>query len=186
MRSITSKKNTNKAKQLMLGLILVVVMFISVLGYAFQGKEDDSNKKINYNGFEFIDKNGFWFLNIGNSEFVFKHNPNEVEKIDSQLKYLSYYSGKPLYIFSEDNLEAELEIYRNLQKTALRISPAYLEGEEGNENYPIKTCEDNFIIIKESNNTNIIQNQSCVFIEGPKENLTKIADEFLFKILDIE
>jgi hypothetical protein len=122
---------------------------------------------------------------VGQFQFAFKHNPKEVEKIDSELKYLDTYYGKPLYISSESN-EAGAEIERNLGQIALRIRRAYLEGEEGEENLPTKTCEDNFIIIKKSNNTEITQNESCVFIKGPLGNLTKITDEFLFKILDVE
>ena len=53
------------------------------------------------------------------------------------------------------------------------------------EDYPIKTCDDNFIIIKENNNTGIIQSESCVFIQGQQENLTMITDEFLFKVFGI-
>ena len=33
---------------------------------------------------------------------------------------------------------------------------------------------------------NIYQQENCVFIEGPRENLTQITDEFLFKITGIE
>jgi hypothetical protein len=53
------------------------------------------------------------------------------------------------------------------------------------ETLPIKTCEDNFIIIKENNFTNIIQEDNCVFIQGPSENLTMVSDEFLFHILGV-
>ena len=54
------------------------------------------------------------------------------------------------------------------------------------EDLPTKTCEDNFIIIKEGNYSNIIQDENCVFIEGKQEDLVQIVDEFLFKILGIK
>jgi len=83
MKTIIQKKKKDRTKQLILGGVLVVVMFFSVLGYAFQGKGDDSSKKIIYNGFEFVNQNGFWYLDMGQFQFAFKHNPREVEKIDS-------------------------------------------------------------------------------------------------------
>lgn len=188
MRKIISKYKESKRKKrngIIIGLILVGVMLFSVLGYAFRGGGNDDIKKLNYNDFEFVEQNGFWFTNIENFQFAFKYNPQQVEEIDSELKYLDNYYNKPLYISSE-NSEAELEIYRNLfyqNQIVQRMQSACLE--ECDENLPVKTCEDNFIIIKENNISEIIQEENCVFIKGREENLTKITDEFLFKILGI-
>ena len=99
MRTLIQKKKTNRTKQLILGGILVAVMFVSVLGYAFQGKEDDESKKIIYNRVEFLNQNGFWLLDLGQFQFVFKYNPKEVEKIYDDPAYpsLSYY-GTPFLV----------------------------------------------------------------------------------------
>ena len=192
MRKIISKHTENKRKKrnaLIIGMILIFIMFFSVIGYSFRGREDNGVKKIDYNGFEFTKQNDFWFTEIGNFQFVFKYNPNEIERIDSKLKYLENYYEKPLYISSE-NKDAELEIYRNLDprfnQIVQRIQPACLDGENCTGDLPVKTCEDNFIIIKESNVSRIIQEENCVFIEGKQENLIKLADEFLFKLLGAE
>ena len=58
-------------------------MLFSVLGYAFRGgnNEEDNIKELNYNGFEFVEQNGFWFTNIENFQFIFRYNPEQVEKI---------------------------------------------------------------------------------------------------------
>lgn len=160
-------------------------MFFSVLGYGFMGNSRKSNTNVEYNGFEFAEQNGFWNLNLGNLNFVFRYNPKETENISSQVNYLNSYSEKPLYIYSENN-EASSEVYINLNQMAQRIQSACLDGYECSENVPIKTCEDNFIIISESNETNIIQENNCVFILGPYENLTMMSDVFLFKVLGVE
>lgn len=185
MRQITTQKDKerkNRTKQYAVGVILVLIMFLSVLGYSFQREEQDSTKKINYNGFNFINQNGFWVLEDQN--FIFRYNPLEVEKINSQILPLSNYAGKPLYISSE-NQEAGSEIYTNLNPIVQRIQYACLENETCDSDLPIKTCQDNFIIIKEADSNKISQNENCVFIQGPYENLTKISDEFLFKIIGI-
>jgi len=187
MRKIVSKHSQRKKdriKQFIVGGVLVFIMLFSILGYAFRGEENDESPKINYNGLEFVNQNEFWFLNLEDLNFIFKYNPNEVERIDSELKYLNNYYGKPLYVSSETN-EAELEIYRNLNQIVQRIQPACLKKEKCYENLPIKNCTHNFIIIKKDNISKIEQEDNCVFISAPRENLTRITDEFLFKILGI-
>ena len=100
---------------------------------------------------------------------------------------LSNYYNKPLYISSE-NSEIANEIYKNLfyyNQIVQRIQNACLEGEGCEGNLPIKNCEDNIIIFKESENNEIIQEKNCVFIKGKKEDLVKLSDDFLFKIIGI-
>ena len=190
IRKIISKDTEEKRRKRngwIIGIILIAVMLFSVLGYSFGSGDENSSTKINYNGFEFLKQNDFWVLEKDSSYFIFTYNPEQVEKINSNLKPLESYKGKPLYIFSEDS-EAELEIYRNLfyqNQIVQRFQEACPEGEKCEGNIPVKTCEDNFIIIKESEKNEIIQEKNCVFIRGEIENLTKSSDEFLFKILGI-
>ena len=58
------------------------------------------------------------------------------------------------------------------------------------ENLPVKTCQDNFIIIEDTSNSNepsgIEQKNNCVFIKENSNGLLGISDEFLFKILGVE
>ncbi len=191
MRRITTRSQEAKqkrTKQFIVGGVLIVIMFFSVLGYAFRGSGDeDDDQKINYNGFEFVRQNNFWFLELGDFQFAFKYNPKQVEQVSSQVNFLNTYSRKPLYVFTESQ-EAGEEIYRNFNPQYNNIVQRMQNAcfEECEEDVPIKTCEDNFIIIEESEIVEIIQNQSCVFIRGPLENLTMITDEFLFKIIGVE
>jgi len=195
IRKILSKEEENKRKkrnQLAVGLILVVLMFLSVAGYAFVGggSENENNlnsNKVSYNSFEFYNQNDFWVLNNQNVQLIFKYNPEQTIKISPELNSLDSYYNKPLYI-SSSNREAELEIYKNLQNYVQRIQEACIKenGEECGDNLPIKTCGDNFIIIKEDNISNILQNGSCIIITAPEENLTMVTDEFLFNLFGIE
>ena len=194
MRKILSKEEEAKRtrrNQFLIGGAMILVMVASVLGYAF-GRENQTasnSDKLIYNGFEFVKQSsGFWSVNKDSYQFYFKYNPKETEKVNSALNLLSSYANKPLYIYSE-NIEAATEIYRNLfyqNRIAERVQDACLQGENcSNENYPIKTCDDNFVIIKEGNKTEIKQQNKCVFIYGKSENLTSLSDEFLFKITGI-
>ena len=193
MRKISFKYQDEKKKkrnQMIVGLILIFVMFSSVLGFAFMnfassGGNDMNNpdlNSINYNGFEFIEQNSLWILNQNEINFIFRYNPNQVPRIASEIKPLENYQEKILYLYSE-NILAESEIYTNLFQFTNGIENACLE--ECDEEFPVKTCQDNFIIIREGNK-GITQENNCVFIEGEKEDLTKLADEFLFKLIGVE
>ena len=188
MRKITSVSAEGKKQrrnQIIAGIILLAVMFLSVLGYSTKGSNNNSIEKVSYNGFEFVKQNNLWLLQIGNLNFGFVNNPTQVEKVSTKLEPLSTYYGQPLYVYSA-NSDADSEIYRNLNQIAKRIQKACYEEEKCTEDIPFKDCNNKFIIIEESNKTEIIQNKSCVFIHSPVANLTQMSDEFLFKILGVE
>jgi len=180
-----SEVKKQKKNQIIISVILIIVMFGSVFGVivnSFGRKED--NSKVDYNGFEFIKKSNFWLLELGDFDFIFKYNPNEIQEIETEVKYLNNYYNKPLYLSSE-HAEATYEIVSNLNQISLRTQNACLNENDCEGDLPTITCEDNFIIIEEKNQTNIIQDNNCVFIQGPQENLTMVSDEFLFHILGI-
>lgn len=189
MRRLVSREESAKKRkrnQIILGVILVGIMVFSTIGFAIQGNssgnsgEDVSGNEIEYNGFKFVNQNGLWVL--GN--FVFQSVPQQVEDIGEGIKTASSYQGMPAYIYSEDE-GAEIEIGVNMGQIALRVQKACPENTVCDEDLPVKTCSDNFIIIKESNVSRITQEENCVFIEGLNEDLVELADQFLFKVLGI-
>ena len=187
MKRFISKRERDrgaKRNQIIIGVALAFLMMLSVLGFALQGgnnqEDEGSLEDVIYNGVEFKYNNGLWVVD----NFVFKYNPQQVEDIGFNLKDINNYQGKPVYIYSESE-EAELEVYINLGQVAQRTQDACIENEECFGNFPVKTCEDNFIIIKENNNSIITQDNNCVYIKGLQEDLTKLTDQFLFKILGI-
>src|SRR3989344_8166799 len=157
-------------------------MLFSTLGYSFQGGGSNGNKNVEYNGIKFTQQNNLWITSIKNVQFSFEYNPKLVEKISSDIKGIDNYYNKPLYISSE-NIEAESEVYRNLAQIVQRVQEACLENEKCEGDLPVKTCKDNLIVIKENDINNIRQEENCIFIEGKKDDLIKLTDEFLFKTL---
>ena len=188
MRKIVSKEKKakkEKRNQAIIGIVIIFVLLSSIIGYSFQNGQKDSQKKVEYNGFEFIEQGDYWVLNEGN--FIFSYNPKEVEQVNENFLGLEDYSNKPLYIFSENN-KAELEIYQNLyyyNQIVQRMQKGCPINENCGEDIPTKTCEDNFIIIKESDFSRIYQQDNCTFIEGSQEELVQLTDEFLFNVLGI-
>ena len=185
--SKSEKERKRKRNQIIIGVSLAFLMVLSVLGFGLQGNfgkgNEDSSDKVVYNGLEFTYIDEFW--RIGN--FAFKYNPEQVPEIGSELKNATFYQGLPVYIYSEND-EAETEIRVNLGLVAERVQRACIdeEGIECSKELPIKTCEDNFIIIKENNISRIKQENNCVYIEGPEEELVELVDQFLFKIFGVK
>lgn len=196
MRKILSKKDyekKTKRNNLIIGIFLGVTMLISLLGYSLMSNENESTEKIEYKGKLFTNSNGLWQTNIGGFIFSFIYSPKESFIFNSEINYLNKYANLPLYVYLEnlensESYEAFNEIYRNLfytNKIVQRIQYACLEGEKCEEDVPIKNCSENMIIIKESNTSHLYQKDNCVFIEGKKEDLVKITDSFLLKIIDL-
>ena len=190
MRALISKEQEEKKRkrnQTILVVFLGFIMIASTLGYAIQSNLGGSQtvngaNETKYNGYTFTNQNGLWVL--GN--YVFRNLPQQVPNIGFGINTAISYQGKPAYIYSEND-EAEVEVLANLGQIALRVQRACPSNSTSCEaGLPVKTCSDNFIIIKESNTSSITQDNNCVYIEGTQEQLTALADQFLFKILGIK
>ena len=191
MRKIISKKiedKKNQKKQLLVGALLILIMALSTIGYSLKNGQKEDTKELMYNNIKFTQINNLWNAKIGNYQFYFSYNPTEVEEVNSTLNFLNNYNNAPLYIYSE-NSDVTMEIYRNLvyyNGIVERMQEACLEGESCAEGVPIKNCTNNFIIIKKSITKEIRQEENCVFISGNDEELVKMSDGFLFKIMGIQ
>jgi hypothetical protein len=158
-------------------------VFGVIVGSIGQNNQEDSS--LEYEGYEFVSQDGLWYTVAGNFQFAFTYFPSQVQNNTETLNPLTSYSGKPLYVSSEDS-NSEIEIYRNLQQIAERIQSACLDENNCEEDFPIKTCSDNFIIIEESSESGITQSNNCVYIRGNQEELLELTNEFLFKIIGIK
>ena len=182
----TSEKR-KKRNQMILGGFLVLIIGLSTFGYSLNMQNKETVNKAVYNGLEFVEDNGFWKTFLGNLNLVFRYNPKQLEGFiyDKELADLISYSNEPLYLNYEDN-EAGLEIYNNLNQIAERMQGACLNEENCEGDLPIKNCSSNIIIIKEANSSSIKQQENCIFIEGKREDLTKLTDEYLFRLFGIK
>lgn len=202
MRKIVSAREVekrNKRNQLIVGIILVSLLLFSVLGYAFQGRDnsndssenEENNGKFTYNGFEFTYQNGFWAADYLDSFLLFSYSPTDGQMIGFQEmnKSLEEYSNKTVYIYSNNlnNIAAETELKMNLLAITKDITKVCLEGEDCQDlSLPVKTCEDNVIVIKESSEQKLSYDNNCVIISGEQESLIRLVDEFLFKLFKIK
>jgi hypothetical protein len=190
MRSLVHRKKDNRKWGVIGGILLIALMFLSVVGYSFLGSPSEDNEKgegIFYGGFEWFENNGFWISDVGGARITLSKNPNEINREEASLDSIDKYYSKPLYIYFNESLDnyAAILVSTNMQQFVERVGVACLDEKICPEEVPIKTCEDNFIVVQESDSISLRQEDNCVFIEGPSENLSQIADDFILKIVGI-
>jgi len=156
-------------------MIMLLVLVVSSVGYAFMGRDSESNNsgsKTYYNG----DK---WAIDANGGKLLFTYPPENVSNVivDTDLTLQNYYQ-KPLYIASKDNLVGN-EISLSLGKYVSRMQNACY----GNctYDYPEKDCNDNLIIHNSSGSGRIYQENNCIFVDG---NLMEL-DAFLYKVFGL-
>lgn len=184
MRKLVSKREEEKNRrrnQFIVGGVLIFLMLFATLGYAFQSWTGDASSQgnsatISYNGFEFSDAGGFWTLSGEGTSYIFRYNPQQVQEIPSKVNSLTGYSNGTLYLYSE-SVQAEGEIRNNLNQ--------HVQDIEKIESVSEADCaKENAIIIRKGP-AGIRQEGRCVYVTGPESEMTKITDEFLFRVLGI-
>ena len=187
--SKTEKQKKAKINQLIIGLMLMSLMILSTLGFAFNNNSNSGEENIIYNSIQFVRQGDYWTFSIQGSDFITRLTPKDVENIDFVPSLtLQHYTSHPLY-FVGDNGELFNEIAQNLQnRFTSRIGNACISDYECSGDFPIKDCSiDNIIVFKVSNDSieSITKKENCVFIQSSYENQIKYADKFLFSILEI-
>jgi hypothetical protein len=194
MKSIITREESEKKtkrNQLIMGIILILIMTLSTVGYALSTKESESEiGKLKYNGIEFVKESDYWYFNFQGKDFITKYNPKETENASAGFVYskINDFADEPLY-FVGNFQEANFELKRNLYAFALRMQDACIKSINcSSDSLPVKNCSsDNVIIIQESENKkeSIYQENKCVFIFADMNNQTMYADALLFKIMGI-
>lgn len=201
MRKILSQEEINKKERknkLIISIVLVLVMLLSTLGYAFFSSDRNNagteSTKVEYNSIIFNqNENHLWNFDISGYSFETNYNPKDTENISVIMtKTVKDYQNKVIYFGAdakEDiSQEGNQEIYANINRFILRSNFACL-SENCTEDYPIKNCSDNNIIIfKEDDEgiTKIRDDGGCVYIYYNQNDEMRAADAFLFKILGVQ
>jgi len=179
-REALQKKN--KRNQILVGLALILLMLFSTVGFAFNfGVTGDVIEEVEFNGVEFVrDLNtGYWVFTVGGNEYFTVYSPEEVADIEFiNYKTIQNFAGKPLY-FIGDPGNGFAEIYRVLGSVAQRVGGACLD-ESCEEDYPIKDCsKDNIIIMEELSDDNDENESSNKTIEALELNEGIVNEEIV-------
>jgi len=199
MRKILNKNDGEKERKrntLIIGIFLIIIMMFSTVGYAFYSSDrsSDSQQTTEYNGVEFKQTNyGSWIFEIEGYNFETTYNPLDTENISViTSKNIQNYQNRVLYLginSGEDIFQVfNNELISNLDPFIPRSNFACIDN-TCSEDYPIKKCtEENIIILVQDQGgfTRVIDQGDCQYVYSSSQDLTRVADALLFKILGIQ
>ncbi len=183
---ITKEEKERKVRrnQIIMGVLLIVLMVLSTVGFAFTDNFNNE-EKIKYNNVKFTKDSGYWSFNVNGNNFLTLFSPKETEDISSIEISIQDYIEKPLYLIGDDG-EHFSEIAINLNGIVKRINRACLDEKDCKEDFPVKDCSNNIIIFEDSKENMIDKKENCVFIKSGYSEFIRYTDRFLFDLLDIQ
>jgi len=198
MRKILSREvreKKDKRNKTILGVILVIIMVFSTIGYAFYSSDKEGEgglEVITYRSIDFIPTEyGKYRFQIGENTYETYYHPEQTSNITGILtKTLEMYKNKPLYFGvdsrEEINQQGSQEIVYNIGRFLERQGFSCLT-EDCEEDYALKSCVDsNIIIFKQSNLTRITEDIRCVYIEYKEGEVERASDALLFRLLGLQ
>jgi hypothetical protein len=192
MRRIETQAMIDRRKKrnlIIVSVVLIGLLVFAPIGYSlFSGDDEDSEDKLTFNGFEFVNARGYWNLAIQDQIFSFKHSPDEVENVSVSGFYnLGNYSGQVLYLVGlKKNTPSGQEVLNNVGRYILRWQEACLNvsnavGLECEGDLPVKNCDNNLIIFTEGESEEVWTENRCVYVSGG----TRSTDAFLYRLFGI-
>lgn len=200
IKRIISKEEQEKKHRrnmIVITVILGLIMLLSTLGYSFMSFDNSGSTgkttKIDYNGITFQQTtSGTWSFAYGGRNYETLFNPTETTSIITNIKTtINNFYNKPLYfgINTPEDMQpnGNYEITKNLQGIYQKTQFSCIDS-SCTENYPLKNCSENNVIIFKpavSNISKITQQSNCIIITFASGQEEKSADAFLFNILNI-
>jgi hypothetical protein len=173
------KEKRQKRKARIFSFIMLAIMVLSTLGYAFITYEKDSsgsNKNAKGETQEQIG-DSLWLLDYNGQQMTLSTSKEAAKNISVELFFdIKNYAGNQVYVSYENYSFVYYEISNTLGGYAKKVAPACLGKCEAN--LPEKNCTDLLIVYNKSDFNRVYQNENCVFIEGD----IRAVDAFLYKI----
>ncbi len=170
----SSREEGQKRKQVILGVLLVLLMFGSVLGYALSliGSKDSVGSTNLEDSSHIVNANGV--------QFSFIHSTNETRQVPIEGSFSGQdYVNKPVYIAASD-IAVFQQIAAAASTQAERVQQACYGACE-DQSLPEKTCADVLIVWTPSKTNRVYVNDSCVFIDGD----SLAVEAFLYRFFGI-
>ena len=149
--------------------------------------DEDTSSEYEYNGYYFVQIDGYWNIVAGDQSFTFLYDPLSLENVtmeDLDLQVEKVYIG---FVPGEESMEFNayqrtLNLMKAIVPTAL---PACFE-EEGCPDLPIVSCEgENKVVwLREGEDHKIYNEDQCIIFEYIGD-ANKVLDLFTYKILGV-
>jgi len=179
-----------------LALIIGLIMLFSTASYAFFSFDGNTNnenevvEKVNIAGIDFMkDTSGYWNFNVSTMGFQTRYNPQETANISLTLNTtLPDFYNKMLYfgINTPDDIEplGNSEIIKNIGNYATGNQFSCILA-NCTEDYPIKNCRENRVIIFEKAEFSSVSfdENSCILLKYASDDEIRVADAFIYSTL---
>ena len=191
MRKIETREETEKRQtrnKVIIAVIFIGLMVLSTAGFAlFSGNGITKKSSKTYNDVEFkTNDNGYWEFKIQGQSFQTSFTPEETESISADAISISEFSGKPIYFVNSDPASAN-EILYNMGRYATRYQDVCLKDLNcTNPDNIVKTCDDNLIVFKESDEDSVKRDNNCLFINYSPGNEVLVGNRLIFKALGVQ
>jgi hypothetical protein len=174
------KEKRQKKRTRIFSMIMLFIMIVSTLGYAFiTFQEDSDNTKKTSGQAQAQNFDSRWILDYKGQQMALISSKESTKNISLELFLdINNYAGNSIYLDYGNSSAILYEIAQNLQNYALRVLPACYGSCD--LNLPEKNCSDLLIVYKKANENKVYQKENCVFIEGD----VRAADAFIYKIFD--
>tara|TARA_Y100000310_G_scaffold76463_1_gene72951 strand:+ start:4717 stop:5316 length:600 start_codon:yes stop_codon:yes gene_type:complete len=196
IETLQTRESRDKRNRTAIGVVLIVLMVSSTVGFifAFHGgglpgsNSDEIDYDFEYNDIGFFRSGSKLVFQVGNGVFETSLEPSEIESVEFNVFVNAEdFFNRPLYFVFDQREEVVEELERNLGSLALRYDDACLEDREcSDEEFVVKSCEDNVIVISESEEIKTYKEGNCIFLEGPKDMQMILADKLIYRALGIQ
>ncbi len=175
-KEVEDKKRKNRNKYL--GILLLVIMAISSLGYAFISSDKTENGDSSREGI--FEENGQWIARYGDLQLVFYTSPDEAKNVSSNINItLNEFSKSNVYVADKEKVLGGF-LVQSIGKYVSLSDACYGSCEE---DLPEKNCSgSDYLIIWNRNESNSLnQNGKCIFINGD----IKSVDAFVYRVFGL-
>ncbi|MCX6741841.1 MAG: hypothetical protein NTX24_01535 [Candidatus Pacearchaeota archaeon] len=202
-KKIETREDSERKKRrtkLVIGIIIIVLMILSTIGFAMIENNQEVVDNTVYNGYKFTSTSSGWQTTVQGQTITTSYFPTEVLNVTGSNVYAFDFTGKVVYIAVGSQEEVyDVNELGNLNNIAERSQFA-CQPEAENSSFcqesglPIKSCED----VNSSNtarviviNSNVTEPASytyynnCLTINAQSADLKIAVDNFIFKIFGI-
>ncbi len=188
------KKDKGFNKKLIMPLFIVFIMVMSVFGFMW----GSSRKKMEYNGFKFIQlENGGFMLKIDNSKVIFNYYPSELEWLNTTKGIKDLFNTPMVYVTYDPNsthAETIAQIHFNIAQLLDETKGIYVQNaftSETEHDIPVITCKNAtlsvpVVKIEKANTTEITLEDWCVVVKAKdKQEMFGAYERLLYSILGV-
>ncbi|MBN2458070.1 hypothetical protein JXB31_02980 [Candidatus Woesearchaeota archaeon] len=197
-RKRKEKKKSLLNKQNIVGLIIVVIMISSVLGFMIN--ENSGNQSTDYNDHEFTQQNGYWYTSYNSNSIRLRFHPDALDSIflsyessaairDSMMTYLTFDpDDKNIEYIEQVRLELEQEMPK-LFNTYIMTGVTNTDGSYGA--LPMISCSNAtasvpVIYLASSDEDSFSYNSNCLIVSATTgNNILMMKDRLVLGLADI-